>query len=268
MWTASCDYVQQLVAPTIRPPKKQEEEEEKDIHATSDGTNSSFHNHHNNNEFPNPHYFRYYDYIQRRLDLANWARPWQQRRLQRRRRQQQQQGRGQGQLQSQRQEQQPGVLWINFTHHLYPARHTDHDFWGLGRFGNEHWIGSHPALIPCDVSPVHFKAWMKQSYWEGPNFSWSMAPRRSLFSNPPGYLPHVSDTLIVQVIQQQPELRRNEYVLLAGSLYRWIGLYNQTPPPYSWVWSFFPDADYWQEQIPTIRSNLLPLIITRQSSTL
>ncbi|KAL7558017.1 hypothetical protein ACA910_005498 [Epithemia clementina (nom. ined.)] len=150
---------------------------------------------------------------------------------------------------------------INFTNHIYPRRQYKNDFWGLGRYADEHWIGTHPDLAPCDVSRVNFGRWRKHFY-QTMNFSWSMAPKRSLFHKPwPGYLLWVDIKLLAHVVDT-PELRRNEYTFLAGSLFRWIGLYNQTPPyPSSWVWSFFPDPQYWHDQIPRIRDQLLPLLV-------
>ncbi|KAL7566070.1 hypothetical protein ACA910_009856 [Epithemia clementina (nom. ined.)] len=229
MWTADCDYVEKLVSPNGTTTTGTTSVT--DVHQSNIGSN--------NLSLSSLLFFENYDYAQRKHDLADWARS----------------------LDKSPKNQKYRFGMFNFTNHLYPTRYNRGDVWGTGRFANEHWIGSHPDLIPCDVSTLHFRAWMKESYLKM-NFSWSMAPRRSLFTNPPGYLPHVSDNAIVKVIQEEPELRRYEYSLLAGSLYRWIGLYNQTPAfPSSWVWSFFPDAEYWQSQIPSIRSNLLLLLL-------
>ncbi|KAL7579072.1 hypothetical protein ACA910_019109 [Epithemia clementina (nom. ined.)] len=162
---------------------------------------------------------------------------------------------------------------FNFTYHLYPERYERDDFWGLGRFANEHWIGSHPDLIPCELSESEWQHWQGVSYLEhGPDvtkFVWSRAPRRTMVrKRDPKSLPLASETLVQTVVHRRPELRRYEYVLLAGSLFRWIGLYNQTPPyPSSWVWKFYPDADYWHDQIPAIRAHLLPLVQQASSSS-
>jgi len=60
------------------------------------------------------------------------------------------------------------------TNLLKPDRR---DYFGDGRFSDEHWITSHPDLKPCDCDP---KGSLKyyQARWASLNeLEWSMAPR-------------------------------------------------------------------------------------------
>jgi hypothetical protein len=154
----------------------------------------------------------------------------------------------------------------NFTSHIYNPRQMDgDDFWGRGRYAAEHWIGSHPDIRPCDLSRTSDVAF----WWQGDKLlninsnvsinhasdhqeegevapsllDWQMAPRQtSLLGH--SWI-HVRKLASIRETLESKELRIKEYVLLAGSIHRWLGLYNQTPAPSSWVWSFFPDGDEW-----------------------
>ena len=46
-----------------------------------------------------------------------------------------------------------------------------------------------------------------------------------------------------------PAVRLKEYFLLAGNVFRWYELYNQTPSGRSWVWFWFPDGKVWHEAV-------------------
>ncbi|KAL7579064.1 hypothetical protein ACA910_019102 [Epithemia clementina (nom. ined.)] len=232
MWTARCDYIQKLVSPNGTSSNNYNKKERLVNNANASGLAPGS---------PSPSFFSFvsYDYVQRRRDMGQWARA----------------------------SQPPRFTLYNFTHYLYPKRVKKTDYWGEERYGEEHWIGSHPDLVPCEMSSLNYRTTYGKNHKQI-RFSFFMAPRGSLFTRPPKYLLSSTDKLIYKVIQDGPELRRYEYVLLAGSLYRWIGLYNQTPPyPSSWVWKFFPDAEFWHDQIPAIRSNLMQLLEQHQQQS-
>ena len=48
---------------------------------------------------------------------------------------------------------------------------------------------------------------------------------------------------------QHEDVRRREYFLLAGTLFRFYQLYGQAPPPDSWVYQWFPDGDLWRDAV-------------------
>jgi hypothetical protein len=142
-----------------------------------------------------------------------------------------------------------------FSFALYPAVGV---FIGHGRYSMEHWIGSHPMLRPCDLSPQY-----TISYWQQPPtllqrlvswmmsdspipkdrvFTWKRAPRFSVDNT--GFQ---SSTLINRLlVLANTELRRTEFYLLPGILYRHYHLYRQWPSDDSWYWTWYPDGEYWR----------------------
>ena len=104
---------------------------------------------------------------------------------------------------------------------------------GLDRYASEFWVGSHPSIIPCDVSKTEdFKYWLKKHRNTGAEFEWSMAPRhKAIMSN--------------RKIRAREDLRLREYNLLAGNIFRWQRLYGEFPESSSWIWRWFPDGDKW-----------------------
>lgn len=111
---------------------------------------------------------------------------------------------------------------------------------GLGRYAWEHWVGSHPSIRPCDISPTaNFRHWVKPQ--EEPNFEWSLAPRQDIWA--PWYRIQTGKRKAVMVDDSS---RLHEYFLLPGLLLKWTRLYQATPPADSWIWKWFPDGQTWQ----------------------
>lgn len=84
-----------------------------------------------------------------------------------------------------------------------------------------HWVGSHPSLVPCDMSDKGLDYW----YQEGPkpesDFGWGMIPRptqKSYLSN-----------------------------MVLGNLFKMYELYGEGPPDDSWLWRSFPDGQRWKQ---------------------
>ncbi|CAB9499151.1 expressed unknown protein [Seminavis robusta] len=136
------------------------------------------------------------------------------------------------------------------------------DNYGVNRYADELWIGSHPSIQPCDWS-LHKKSnfgfghgdpffefvlgiWDPfQTTWK--TLEWTMSP--SL----PMVLPveirehrwwHVLEFAKAQRHRESKRIR--EFSLLGGNLYKWIHIYGQVPPPSSWTWSWFPDGEMWR----------------------
>jgi len=100
---------------------------------------------------------------------------------------------------------------------------TDFDFHGRERFAALHWVGSHPSLVPCDLTD-DLGQWFRPR--DPADFDWSLFPR----SGPSRLDP----------------IRQDQYLYLGGNLLKWYTLYNEGPPDSSWAFKWFPDGDFWK----------------------
>jgi hypothetical protein len=136
------------------------------------------------------------------------------------------------------------------------------DRYGLDRFAAEHWIGSHPQLVPCDLSDtagIHY--WYTQDRNQS-ELNFAMAPRRPLRA-PLKLWPVMTDMKKVKLkVLNSPELRSKEYFLLPGYIFKWYVLYREFPPASSWVWSWFPDGGLWQDRIALHGTKLIDWMLT------
>jgi hypothetical protein len=134
------------------------------------------------------------------------------------------------------------------------------DNFGRGRYAAEHWVGSHPSFKPCDLThTVDLLHWFRD--WRSQDFNWSMAPIAPLKGKWP-YQPWK----MVNVVRKNEALSRREYFLLPGRILRWYALYNDVPPPSSWVWSWFPDGQVWREAVDKYGSKAV-IIMTKDFAT-
>ena len=122
---------------------------------------------------------------------------------------------------------------------------THYDNFGLDRFSDEHWIASHPDVLPCDGDPTGLVLMYHIHKMKLSSMRLARAPRHR---GPP--LQPV-DTLgkLTQTRATRREYRLREYPYLAGHLIKWFELYGQGPPPDSWAWTWFPDGAFWREQV-------------------
>jgi len=152
--------------------------------------------------------------------------------------------------------QQPGLLSVGLFQgeNMWPP---ESDRFGLERYANEHWIGSHPDLIPCDMSPrkADHNLWTssKEPRLERPGLlQWTPSPRHDFpigdGINDDFWFALTYQRELKQPILQDEKARKREYFLLPGYLFKWILLYQQVPPPNSWAWRWFPDGKYWMEE--------------------
>jgi len=131
------------------------------------------------------------------------------------------------------------------------------DRFGLDRYSNEHWIGSHPDLIPCDMSPkkADHNLWTssKEPRLEtADRLQWSPSPRHifpigEAINDDFWFTLHYQKELKQPIIKDD-QARKREYFLLPGYLHKWIHLYRQLPSQQSWVWKWFPDGVFWKIQ--------------------
>jgi hypothetical protein len=96
---------------------------------------------------------------------------------------------------------------------------------GTGRFSNEHWLGTHPFLQPCDVYPNDYQTGYKKcpsrhAMWT-PNLQKS--PRYDLATF------------------MQGTVDRSSWFCGQGRLLEFQFLYHTKPPPESFVWAYYPE---------------------------
>jgi hypothetical protein len=142
---------------------------------------------------------------------------------------------------------------------------------GLDRYSSEHWVGSHPSMVACDMSKVRKAAfWMKQRDVEK-NVELSLAPRANEYVLKYGieyYRNFTEAKGILTGLEQYPEcyqfddsFRMREYYLLAGHMHNWIQLYNTTPGNSSWIWEYFPDGKVWRNGAHKYGSNVIEAML-------
>ena len=97
---------------------------------------------------------------------------------------------------------------------------------GLSRFCSEHWIHSHPTVVPCDVLPTKYSFLWDYKYLPGRKERWMpdvfVGPRFPLsgFVNE-----HIPITL--------------KWFSLKARIFEWEHLYKTLPPKDSWVWYYY-----------------------------
>ena len=115
---------------------------------------------------------------------------------------------------------------------------------GGGRWSMEMWLGSHPAIIPCDVSvEPTILHWRIEDRNASSEFFFSMFPRHGhdilqMFNHSKPDFPADLDSV---------DIRMRDFNLLGGMIMRWRLMYNEQPSPSSWMWAYYPDGDIWQE---------------------
>jgi hypothetical protein len=130
----------------------------------------------------------------------------------------------------------------NFSALLYPI-----NGWvlGNGRYAAEFWVGSHPALRPCDMSQEsRLRSWFSNE--EPPNDFVFASGARHLLETASR---HQLRQIFMPGLVRNETARKREYFLLAGHLVKWKALYGKFPPDDSWAWEHYFDGDYWKEQV-------------------
>ena len=138
---------------------------------------------------------------------------------------------------------------------------------GLERFAMEHWHGSHPSLAKiCDLS-AHYS----QGFWDRKrrrdrrpeDWQFDVFPRHS----PTAAWSHGGLSISNQLVMDDESKRKREYFLLPGQLMRWYELYGEFPPSSSWVWSWYPDGQFWKEMVQEHGSNALEVVANMSRRT-
>ena len=138
---------------------------------------------------------------------------------------------------------------------------------GIDRYAAEHWIASHPAVVPCDMSKTaDLEFWWNQVAASDSNASthdvsgrsshandastlqWDFAPRHPIDAD---WFRLRKDFIKGGVRNATIDLRR-EYFYLTGFLFKWQELYGYESMRAalsrdSWIWSWFVDGDFWRD---------------------
>ena len=135
-------------------------------------------------------------------------------------------------------------LW-NILHATLDTDNVEH--FGLDRYQWEHWIASHPSIIPCElhstnVGPLILLGQdpegrtMNSQYYD-----WGMGPRR-IDANLGGLRgPRLR-------LEANEERQFREYYYIPGNLLKWFHLYGHDgiPSDDSWVWDHFLGGRRWK----------------------
>ena len=120
------------------------------------------------------------------------------------------------------------------------------DNFGLQRYANEHWIGAHPTLRPCELSSgrtkMHKTGWFTGHPQPQRDFNLTSSPSKPLNS---AHYDWVNLREIRRNILNMETLGRRSFFLLPGRVFQWKHLYHQVPSPDSWTWKWFPDGEFW-----------------------
>ena len=107
-----------------------------------------------------------------------------------------------------------------------------------GRFASEHFVGTHPKLVPCSS---------KGGNW------WSNDPPGDLRSHVAraGGLDDAKWFFEEHLGREMKTGNKHltEYWFLPGLLWRYHVLYNEMPPSDSWIWRHFPDGENWKAAV-------------------
>jgi hypothetical protein len=114
---------------------------------------------------------------------------------------------------------------------------------GAGRYSQEHWVGSHPSLFPCDLTADSLGSWREKDHSPS-EFSWSMFPRPEQIND--------------------PSTDWNQPPLIAGNLFKWFTLYKQAPADNSWVWRWFPYGEKYRQAVKLYGNRTFDIMVNRE----
>lgn len=123
--------------------------------------------------------------------------------------------------------------------HLYRNSHPG--FYGIERYSLEAWIGSHPKGLFFDMYDGRD---FERRIISDDKLKVAEFPRHDLT-----WRWFLFDTKTARASLENESIRIRDDRFLAGRLLRWIRLYGTVPPWDSWVWSFFPDGEFWKSMI-------------------
>lgn len=135
------------------------------------------------------------------------------------------------------------------------------DTLALGRFTWEMWVANHPSVVPCDVTRESgLWYYLMREHLEGDDACYTLAkaPRHDLNASRGFIKRGFRNTL-----WKNKAARMKEYFILPGQLFKFINVYNSTPPSDSWIYDWFPDGHEWRDAIEKYGSNAVD-VVTKQ----
>jgi hypothetical protein len=151
------------------------------------------------------------------------------------------------------------------------------DNYGVNRFADELWSGSHPSIIPCDLSATkkrnfgfgqgvpffRFVASFPDPFQTKQTLKWTMSPHIPIVYDLPLVL---QDGGLLGHFFFRESKRLREFSLLGGNLYKWLKTYHEVPPPNSWIWTWFPDGEKWKAAIEEYGENAVEELTQKHRS--
>eukprot|EP00429_Kryptoperidinium_foliaceum_P009971 CAMPEP_0176004822 /NCGR_PEP_ID=MMETSP0120_2-20121206/1891_1 /TAXON_ID=160619 /ORGANISM="Kryptoperidinium foliaceum, Strain CCMP 1326" /LENGTH=852 /DNA_ID=CAMNT_0017337515 /DNA_START=166 /DNA_END=2721 /DNA_ORIENTATION=+ len=127
---------------------------------------------------------------------------------------------------------------------------------GFDRYAVDHWIGSHPSFTPCQAAHVgeHLSDF-SSTFESGDYLHDEKLFLKTIQPNVDGVHLIMEPSKwreIMEFLKLPADKRRKESGLLAGHLLRWSLLYdaeNSVPQHNSWIWSWFPDGEFWRVMV-------------------
>ena len=104
---------------------------------------------------------------------------------------------------------------------------------GYQRFASEHWIHSHPSVVPCDTLPSNYTFMWMYNNLPDVNVKWETDL-------------HVGPRFTLESYLNNGVLYKIQWFTLAGRLYEWDQLYNEVPDKNSWVWFYYGSQGWGQ----------------------
>jgi hypothetical protein len=117
-----------------------------------------------------------------------------------------------------------------------------------GRYAPTHWIGSSPQLNPCTLTSEDLGKWFVPRNALA-DFSWSLLPRKD------------EDV-------ELDAIRKRQYNVIGGNLFKAFTLYNTAPPDNSWAWRWFPDGQKWKEAVKQYGNRTVDVVVASETARL
>lgn len=128
---------------------------------------------------------------------------------------------------------------MNFTRGEYTF--TDKQAWytGMRRYSCEHWVGTHPDIMPCDLQGDHeWFDWHKIDFENASHTSPRAPQPNSKNSN-------------------ETAGGNLTFSRLTADLYRYYQYYQKVPSLKSWMFDYFSDGPFWRTALSKYDSSIL-----------
>ena len=134
------------------------------------------------------------------------------------------------------------------------------DYFGLGRYQLEHWIGSHPDIRPCDLHRIgtNLETMITGSI-KPDDYKWGMGPRRA------DVVDEIPKAKLMLMKNKDAQFR--EYFFLPGNLLKWFTLYGSEgiPSDDSWQWKYFSGGERWKKLVDEYKENAVEEMVMQSS---